>query len=111
MSIDAAIDFVEVNEDGSGVLHLIDRPAMRKGECDGISGQPRLRFASAPYEVTALNGTTIWGGSSDIMLGDKEIAKRIGYTRIEFVSRDEFLEAVRLWHEKRRAQPTPKEAT
>ncbi len=83
MSIDARVQTVIHNEDGSGKLVLIDRPG-RNGKPEGIAGQNSLAFKSAPQEVTALNGRDIWGGDSSIMLGDVEIAKRIGYGGIEF---------------------------
>lgn len=98
MAIDANVAYVEVNEDGSGVLHLCDRVP------EGSRGQDRLRFEMAPHEVTALNGLSIWGGDSSIMLGDVEIAKRDGYTRISFIERERFNEAVAKYHQKRRAE-------
>ena len=101
MSIDANVTYVEVNEDGSGTLHLCDRIAVSGGP-DGIAGQRGLRFSEAPHEVTALNGCAIWGGSSSILLGDKVIATRDGYTRISFTEREQFLDAVRLYHQKQR---------
>lgn len=92
MSIDANVAYVELHEDGSGVLHLCDRIP------EGSRGQSRLYFDDAPYEVTALNGLSVWGGSGQLMLGDKEIAKREGYTRISFIEREPFLEAVQQYH-------------
>jgi hypothetical protein len=92
MSIDANVAYVELHENGSGILHLCDRIP------NGSRGQSRLYFDSAPYEVTALNGFSIWGGDSTILLGSKEIAKRDGYTHISFSEREQFLEAVRLAH-------------
>jgi len=96
MSIDANVAFVETKEDGSGTLHLCDRVP------NGSRGQSRLHFDAAPHEVTALNGLPIWGGDSQIMLGDVEIAKRVGYTHISFNEREVFLGAVKQWHERRR---------
>lgn len=96
MSIDANVAYVELKQDGSGTLHLCDRLP------EGSRGQSRLHFAAAPYEVTALNGLEIWGGASQIMLGDKEIAKREGYTNISFVERESFLAAVADYHKARR---------
>ncbi len=90
MSIDARVQTVIHNEDGSGELKLIDRPARRQGDTPGIAGQKRLSYDSAPYEVTALNGLDIWGNDSRIMLGDKEIAVREGYTRIRFLDSETF---------------------
>lgn len=98
MSINASVAYVHLNEDGSGSLVLCDRD----GSDRNIAGQPRLHFQSAPYEVTALNGLPIWGGSSEIMLGDKKIASRVLYTRIVFEGRSEFLTAVAAYHSKHR---------
>ncbi len=99
MAIDANVAYVELREDGSGTLHLCDRVP------EGSRGQSRLHFDTAPYEVTALNGLSIWGGAGQIMLGDREIAKREGYTRISFSERDAFLAAVAEYHQRKRASP------
>ncbi len=80
MSIGGIVETVHINEDGSGRLKL--KPA-KKGE---PTGQSELHFRSAPEEVTGLNGRLIWGGDSSIMYGQSKIAKRIGYTEIEFLS-------------------------
>jgi len=76
MSIDATVRAVILNENGGGRLELTgpDR------------GQSVLTFdADSDFEeVTALNGCHIWGSSSSIMMGEVEIAKRIGYTQIKF---------------------------
>ena len=103
MSIDANVAYVELKEDGSGVLHLYDRVASH-GQIDGICGQNRLHFETAPYEVTALNGLAIWGGSDFLMLGEKKIATRQGYTRISFIEREPFLAAIAEYHERQRRQ-------
>lgn len=65
-----------------------------------------MRFQTAPEEVTALNGLDVWGGSDSLMLGDTEIARRMGYTRIEFHPADRFKQAVGEYHRRRR-QSTP----
>jgi hypothetical protein len=93
MSIDAVVKTVIINEDGSGELQLIDRPA-RRGQNDGIKGQASLHFDHHPEEVTALNWLPIWGGAGEIMLGDRKIAIRQGYTWIKFVDRDKFVSAI-----------------
>ena len=85
MSIDARVQAVHLNEDGSGELRLVDRPPVNGG-VPGIAGQRALAFDTAPPEVTALNGLDIWGGSGTVMLGDVEIARRTGYTRIVFAA-------------------------
>jgi hypothetical protein len=106
MAIDAHVAYVELKEDGSGTLHLCDRIP------NGSRGQSRLHFDTAPYEVTALNGLPIWGGASGIMLGETEIAKRVGYTRISFNERETFLAAVAAHHQKQHAHPpTPEQET
>lgn len=79
MSIDARIKYVRHNEDGSGSLVL------EPSNPTACAGQSELHYDKAPEEVASLNGRQIWGGSSSIMLGETEIAKRIGYTRIEFI--------------------------
>lgn len=98
MAIDAYVAYVECKEDGSGTLHLCDRVP------EGSRGQSRLHFTTAPYEVTALNGLPIWGGASQIMLCETEIAKRDGYTRISFTEREQFLAAVAEYHRRQREQ-------
>lgn len=90
MAIDAMVYSVRFAENGGGELVLVNRPP------DGNRGQRVLRFDSCPEDVSALNGRKIWGGSETIMLGEKEIAKRIGYTKIEFVPREQFIEAIRM---------------
>lgn len=102
MAIDAQVAYVELQEDASGALHLCDRVGV--GRPDGNRGQPSLYFATAPHEVTALNGLPIWGGSGQIMLGEREIAKREGYTRIAFTGREAFLAAVAEYHRRERAR-------
>ena len=96
MSIDANIVYVELQEDGSGTLHLCDRVP------EGSRGQDRLHFDTAPHEVTALNGLEIWGTASQVLLGDRKIADRLGYTKISFIERDLFLAVVREYHAARR---------
>lgn len=98
MSIDARVTAVIHNEDGSGKLMLEDRPA-RFGGVAGIAGQPALVFDSAPHDVTALNGRDIWGNDSVLMLGDRQFAKRVGFTRIVFTVPD--------FHGWRMGQETP----
>lgn len=80
MSIDAIVETVYHNEDGSGSLKLKARDTK-----SGPAGQNRLYFDKAPHDVTALNGREIWGGAGEIMVGETKIANRIGYTQIEFV--------------------------
>jgi hypothetical protein len=92
MAIDARVQSVIHNEDESGELRLVDRPA-RPGGFPGICGQSALFYEKAPYTVTSLNGLDVWGGNATLMLGDRKIADREGYSRIEFVPDDEFTRA------------------
>lgn len=101
MSIDARVESVHINEDGSGELRLIDRPA-RPGGNPGCKGQPSLSFESAPEEVTALNGLDVWGGADCLVLGDVVIADRVGYSRIRFNDRDTFVGAVSKYNQRSR---------
>lgn len=103
MSIDAQVDFVMHNEDGSGELRLIDRPA-HPGGVPGIAGQRALSFDKAPHSVTSLNGLDVWGGSSSLMLGDIEIARREGYTKIVFHDDATFTAACVAYRQKRTAE-------
>lgn len=92
MSIDARVKYVHRNDDGSGRLELIDRPA-RRGQVPGIKGQSALTFTASPAGVTAIQGANIWGNDGVIMLGDATIARRLSCTSIEFVPDDQFDEA------------------
>jgi hypothetical protein len=84
MSIDAVVTDVVVNSDGSGELRLGDRPPQRPGDNAGIAGQSVLSFEAAPADVVGLAGRQVWGGESSLMLGERQIARRDGYTRIVF---------------------------
>lgn len=53
-------------------------------------GQSTLVVTNPPAdwqtELAPLIGMCVWGGSSQIMLGNKELAKRDGYVGIELVA-------------------------
>lgn len=93
MSIDAHVQNVVINPDGSGRLELIDRPAKR-GQTPGKRGQAALRFKKSFPEVAELEGLNILGNDGVIMLGDTTIASRKNYTDIQFIPRQSFLEAL-----------------
>jgi hypothetical protein len=93
MSIDAQVAAVTLYEDGSGALRLVDRPAP-EGGTPGIAGQAVLRFDRAPAGLKSLAGRQVWGGDSDLMLGERRIARRVGYTRLEFVGGEDFDDAL-----------------
>lgn len=58
-------------------------------ERGGVAGQTVLTIVNPPtVDPAALAGmidTEIWGGTGDIMVGDRKWARRIGYTQIELV--------------------------
>lgn len=73
MAIDATIIAVVGNR-----LDLVPRGS-------NPSGQLELTVINPDANLSDLEGKQIWGGESDIMLGDKKIATRHGYTKIEMV--------------------------
>jgi len=82
MSIDARIEAVNIS--GSTVkLHLVPR------EHDGCAGQSELTIVNPPTlnknHLSSMIGTEIWGGSGDVLVGDRKWAKRIGYTKIKLI--------------------------
>jgi len=58
-------------------------------ERGGLAGQSVLTIVNPPTVdpnvLAGMIGTEIWGGSVEIMVGDRRWAKRIGYTQIELV--------------------------
>lgn len=86
MSIDARVQEVVLNQDGSGELRLRDRPPTPgMAGSAGIAGQMVLFFPAAPPDVKTLEGKDIWGGADQLLLGERKIADRTGYTAIRFV--------------------------
>lgn len=82
MSIDAKVQDIYLEKDGTGELVLSGR---KSGE---HPGQTKLKYQKAPYNIMGLKGLDIWGDSANIMLGNTKIARRLGYTRIEFINDD-----------------------
>lgn len=70
-----------------------EKPAVRlklePRERGGVAGQSVLTILNSPTNdvlaLSALIGTEIWGNSSEILIGTRRWAKRIGYTQIELV--------------------------
>lgn len=58
-------------------------------ERGGVAGQSVLTILNSPTNdvlaLSALIGTEIWGNSSEILIGTRRWARRIGYTQIELV--------------------------
>jgi hypothetical protein len=97
VSIDARVEAVVLDGDGGGLLRLVDRPA-GDGSPRGCAGQPVLRFDSAPLRVADLVGLNVWGGGDSLMLGEVEIARRKGYTRLQFCDGAKLARAVAAYH-------------
>jgi hypothetical protein len=67
-----------------------DKPKVRlklePREPGGVAGQSVLLIVNPPtVDFSVLLGVEIWGNSSQIMIGDKVWAKRIGYTQIKLL--------------------------
>lgn len=92
----AEVETVIIDEDGSGRLELI----LDLDEPGWIFGNPT--FSSAPEEITALNGLTIKGTKTEILLGEEPIACRDTETKITFVGPKRFKQAVVKYHKERK---------
>jgi len=64
-------------------LHLVPK------EKGGLAGQDVLTIVNPPTldpkELARMIGMEIWGGAGDIMVGERKLANRIMYTRIELI--------------------------
>jgi hypothetical protein len=77
MSIDAKIELVTYESDGTVKLHLGPRdPNDRSG------GQDALTVVNPKPGMEVMEGECIWGGANQIMYRDTLWADRLGYTRI-----------------------------
>lgn len=76
MSIDAKIELVTYEQDGTVRLHLGPR-TKRDGP-----GQPVLTVLNPKPRMEVLEGMDIWGNANVIMLGDTHWADRESYTTI-----------------------------
>ncbi len=77
MSIDAKIELVTYEPDGTVQLHLGPRDPKV-----GPAGQSVLTVLNPKSGMEVLEGMCIWGGDSSIMVGDKELGRRESYTTI-----------------------------
>lgn len=81
MSIDARIDRVTYEADGTAKLHLVDRD---KHSSRGVKALTVLNPAPG---MEMLVGENIWGGDSQIMLGDTLVADRVSAGSIRLLSK------------------------
>jgi hypothetical protein len=79
MSIDARVVGVEYRPDGTAELRLVPANPRR-----APAGQTKLIVEDPPKHLDAMIGTEIWGPSSCIMVGTREVAERVTATRIRF---------------------------
>ena len=82
MSIDARIIGVSRKADQSVTVALEDRKS------HATAGQNVLTILNPPENVIDLHwliGLEIWGGSSQILIGDRKLADRDSYTTITLV--------------------------
>jgi len=82
MAIVATIEGAKLNDDGTVRLNL--------GPLDGEGpGQDFLTVLNPPADVRvfmdAIIGQKVWGGSSEIMVGQTKWADRVAYTEIRLV--------------------------
>jgi hypothetical protein len=78
VSIDAVIEMVTRNPDGTATLHL----GPRGGEGPG---QPGMTVLNPPPGLEAAVGTEVWGNDSWLMVGETRWAQRVGYTACRLV--------------------------
>jgi hypothetical protein len=82
MAIAATIEGAKLNDDGTVRLNL----GPLKGEGPG---QDFLTVVNPPANrqafMNAVIGQVIWGGSSEIMVGQTKWAERVNYTEIKLV--------------------------
>jgi hypothetical protein len=78
VSIDATIERLVYNEDGTAEIHLIDRGPL------GCAGQPKLVITNPPPSpgLDWCVGKDIWGGCGTIYMKSQPWADREGYTKI-----------------------------
>jgi hypothetical protein len=84
MAIDAVIQDVTHNQDGTATLHLGPRQTKHGDSCPG---QSRMTVVNPPCGLEAAVGTEVWGSSESVYVGDTKWADRIGYTRLRLVER------------------------
>lgn len=72
---------------------MVDRPADAVSG-RGTAGQSVLRFEKSDPCVLALAGHNVWGPSSCVLIGERVVASRFGYTRVEFRPPDAIRRAI-----------------
>ena len=84
MSIDAIIDDVTYNDDGTADLKLRARDPRRSS-----AGQKSLTVLNPPEHnfLSSAIGVAIWGNSSSILVGENLWAKRESYLSIRLLEK------------------------
>lgn len=86
MAIDAVIERVDRNPDGTATLHLGPRQTQHGDSCPGQSRMTILN--PPPGRLDGLIGTEVWGSSESLMIGDTKWAERVGYTRAKLIPKE-----------------------
>ena len=85
MSIDATIVGVTYLPGGDARLTL-EQPGRSR-----VAGQQAFIVVDAPPGLEHIIGEHVWGGCSSLMIGETEVAQRIGYTRLRWGKRESWL--------------------
>ncbi len=80
MAINAIIDNVSRNHDGTATLWLV-------AFNDDPPGQNSLVVLNPPPHLEAAIGTHIWGGGDSIIINETKWADRVGYGSIRLVEK------------------------
>ena len=81
MSIDARVERVAYEPDGTVTLHLVDR------DSKSCRGQSQLTVVNPQPGMDAMEGVCIWGNASKLYVRDTLFANRVSYTTIELVGK------------------------
>lgn len=81
MSIDARICGVRIKPD---CVRLILEPR-ESGGCAGQTIMVIENPPSDPRRLEVLIGECVWGGDSELLIGDTKFADRVGYTRLRLL--------------------------
>lgn len=91
MAISAVVQGITVLPDGTVRLSL---GPIEDGDPSQSPGQESMIVVNPPDPpdlLRGLIGSTVWGGSGELLVGETVIAERIGYTRLRLLERGESL--------------------
>ncbi len=91
MAISAVVQGITVLPDNTVRLSLAAVDGMEPGDSPGQEFLIVINPPSPPELLRCLIDTIVWGGSDELLVGEKVIAERIGYTRIRLLEPGETL--------------------